>query len=116
MRNFDLTIEDFEINGETFHVKTVRPEVIAAWDTTPAESDMAAFERLDNMICQFLDDGNGQVERWKALRASDENAITVGQMRGIIRWLVEMQSDFPTEAPAPSPRGRGRTATPSEAG
>jgi hypothetical protein len=108
-------MEDFEINGETFHVKTVRPEVISAWDASPATTDEEAYARLDNMILSFIDDGNGQAEKWRALRASDENAIAVGQMRGLIRWLVESQSDFPTEQPASSRRGRGKTATPSEA-
>ena len=118
MRNFDFPADllEFEVHGERFHVKTVAPEVIAAWDDAPADSEESAFQKLDAMILTFIDDGNGQAERWKALRESPDHALAVGQMRGILRWLVESQSDFPTEAPALSPRGRGKTAASSEAG
>ena len=112
MRNFDFPADllEFEVHGQTFHVKTVAPETIAAWDDTPAESEESAFAKLDTMILTFIDNGNGQAERWQALREDKEHPLAVGQMRGILRWLVESQSDFPTEVPAPSPRGRGKTA------
>lgn len=118
MQNFDFPPDllEFEVHGEHFHVKTVAPEVIAAWDDTPASDEESAFAKLDTMILTFIDDGNGQAERWKDLRESPDHALAVGQMRGILRWLVESQSDFPTAPPAPSPRGRGKTAASSEAG
>lgn len=115
MRSFDYPQDflEFEVHGQRFNVKTVAPEVIAAWDDAPAEDEETAFEKLDKMILTFIDDGNGQADRWRELRASADKPLAVGQMRGILRWMVESQSDFPTEQPASSPRGRGKTAAAS---
>lgn len=118
MRSFDLKDDlEFELHGETFAVKTLRPEVIAAWeDLEPSKTSLEAVKRMDDTILEFLADGNGQHEKWRKLRESDDPAITTGQMRAILDWIVEVQSARPTELPAPSPRGRGNTGRSSTDG
>ena len=106
----DLT---FEVEGEKFTMFVVRPEVLAAWeDAAIPETAVDALKVIDERVCLMLGD-NGQVERWHALRARDENAVSIGVLRDVMEWMVEVQSARPTESPAPSARGRGKTATTS---
>jgi hypothetical protein len=115
MRSFDIQQDlDFQIGGETFHMKTVRPEVLASWEDAPIPENSAdALKVLDERLLIFLDNGNGQHERWKALREREDNALSMGQLRAVLEWMVEVQSTLPTEPPSPSARGRGKTATSS---
>ena len=117
MRSFDLN-EDmaFEVCGEKFTMKTVRPEVLALWeDEETPESAVKALELVDQRILAFLDNGNGQHDRWKELREREDNPVTIGQMNTILTWLMEEQTGRPTEQPSPSAPGRGRTAASSKA-
>ena len=118
MRNFDLH-EDmaFEVCGETFEMRTVRPEVLALWeDEEGPTSAVKALEVVDARLLAFLADDNGQHDRWKALRERETNSPSIGQLRGILEWMIEVQTARPTEQPSPSGRGRGKTVTSSEAG
>jgi hypothetical protein len=119
MRSFDIT-EDlaFEVCGEKFTMKNVRPEVLALWedeDAKDAPSGQRAVEVTDQRILAFLDNGNGQHERWKALREREQNALSIGQLGGILEWMIEVQTARPTKQPSPSPRGRGASAPTSAA-
>ena len=117
MRSFDLN-EDmaFEVCGEKFTMKTVRPEVLALWeDEETPESAVKALELVDQRILAFLDNGNGQHDRWKELRERDENSPSMGQLRGILEWMIEVQTARPTNQPSPSARGRGASAATSAA-
>jgi hypothetical protein len=117
-RDFDAEFAqdlEFTIGGEKFTMRLVRPEVIASWeDEDTPDKSIEALAYTDSKIKLFLDQ-NGSAERWDALRAREENPITLGQMNELLRWMVEAQSGFPTPQPAPSTPGRGRTATPSSA-
>lgn len=118
MRSFDIT-EDmtFEVCGEKFTVKTVRPEVLALWeDETDPETAVAALEVVDKRILAFLDNGNGQHDRWKAMREREDNSPSMGQIRGILEWMIEVQTARPTNPPSSSGRGRGAPAATSQAG
>lgn len=122
-RNFDEMIEadlTFVVSGETFTARYVRPEVLARWedevlaidDKDEAERKQeqtaeAAIARLDRRIEDFLvpDD----VDRWRTLRAREDRAVPYVVLRELVKWLVEVNSNRPTETPSPSGRGRGRT-------
>lgn len=116
-KSFDLQQDlEFEIAGEKFLARIVRPEVIAAWeDEGIPEKSEDALKRTDERIEMFLDQSNGQLDRWRALRARDENPVSMGQLNRLLMWLVEIQTSFPTEQPSPSASGRGRAAATSAA-
>lgn len=118
MRSFD-NAEDltFEVAGEQFKMRTVRPEVLAAWEDAPVPpTAVEALKILDDRILSFLDNGDGSHERWTALRAREENPLSMGQLQAILEWGVEVQSHLPTMQPSPSVRGRGKTAVSSTDG
>lgn len=120
-KNFDELLQQdltFIVRGETFRMEYVQPEVLAAWEdeeSAQLESDedekktaQASIDRLDERIASFLPDG--EKDRWKELRARKDGAVPFVQLREIVRWMVEVQSERPTETPSPSGAGRGRTA------
>jgi hypothetical protein len=123
-KNFDELLADdlsFVVRGETFRMDYVRPEVLAAWEDEDDDSDADAKEgdaaaqnaiaRLDDRILGFLPDS--EKERWTSLRAREESPVPFVQLRAIVRWMVEVQTERPTETPSPSGGGRGRTAASS---
>lgn len=114
MKNFDLPQDlSFQVGGEQFTMVVVRPEVLATWEDAPIpETAVEALKLIDERVGMMLG-SNGQIDRWMALRTRDENALSMGQLREVMEWMVEVQSARPTELPAPSGRGRGRTATTS---
>jgi hypothetical protein len=63
MRNFDMQQDlTFEVGGEQFTLKTVRPEVLAAWEDSPLPDSGTASDSLkviDERILQFIDNGDG---------------------------------------------------------
>ena len=114
LRDFDqeFVAEDleFKIGGESFKMAYVRPEVLAAWeDEDVPEKSADALVSTDTRIKMFLEPSNGAAERWDALRAREENPVTMGQLNAVLLWMVEVQSGRPTEPPSPSASGRGRT-------
>jgi hypothetical protein len=119
-RNFDQELSedlDFIVGGETFKMKYVRPEVLAAWeDEEAADKSEGALKQMDERIKLFLDDSNGALERWDKLRAREDNPVSMGQINDLLLWMVEVQSGRPTIQPSPSVAGRGRTAVSSKAG
>ena len=118
MRNFDEEIEQdlsFQIGGEKFTMRYVRPEVLAAWESEDVDSTSAELlKQQDTRIIAFLGDAE-QGKRWEALRAREENAVPMVQVNELLRWMVEVQTSRPTTPPSPSESGRGRTARTSGA-
>jgi hypothetical protein len=118
-RNFDQDLsEDLEfiVAGETFKMKYVRPEVLAAWeDEEVADKSETALRQMDERIKLFLDNSNGAIERWDTLRAREDNPVSMGQINDLLLWMVEVQSGRPTTPPSPSVTGRGKTAASSKA-
>lgn len=119
LRDFDHEfVEDleFKIGGETFKLKYVRPEVLAAWeDEELPEKSVDALKYTDNRIKLFMDTSNGAGERWDAIRGREENPVTMGQLNALLMWMVEVQSGRPTMPPSPSDSGPGKTARSSKA-
>ena len=121
MRNFDLDVDmTFELCGEMFKMRLVKPEVLAKLQDAATgeanETNEKALVLLDEQIEAFLDNSNGQIERWRALRAREDNTPSQGQLQDIILWMVEVQTLRPTEQPSPSGRGQRKSAATSTAG
>src|SRR5512146_1138813 len=105
MRDFDseylIDDREFKVGGEVFKWRYVRPEVIAAWEDEPVSDKSAdALRSTDDRIKLFLDASNGAAERWDALRAREDNPVTMGELNAILMWLVEVQTDRPTQPPS----------------
>lgn len=120
-KNFDeLIAEDrgFEVRGEKFEYIDVRPEVLSAF--TPEEAPEgedpdtnAIWKSIDDQILLFLPEEDHQ--RWRDLRSRDDKPVTVTQLNAVLTWLVEEQTDRPTQTPSPSASGAGRTGRTSKA-
>ncbi len=118
MQSFDQAADlEFEIGGERFLMRQVRPEVLAAWeDEQVPEKALDALAETDRRIKLFLDQTNGANDRWDTLRAREENPVTMGQLNALLIWMVEVQSGRPTVPPSPSAASPGRTVRSSRAG
>lgn len=118
MRNFDEILEqdlEFQIGGETFKMRYVRPEVLAAWEDEPIdEKSVDLLKRQDERIMQMLNGDDGSRDRWKGLREREEGALPMVQLNELLRWMIEVQTSRPTNTPSPSAPGRGRTAATSK--
>jgi hypothetical protein len=109
-RNFDEVLETnlvFTLRGEEFTLRDVRPEVIASWEdedapTTAAEGLAAIDVKIKTLLAPE------DVERYDALRAREDEPVNLRQLKALVEWIVEVQSDRPTEAPSPSDGGAGR--------
>ena len=75
---------------------------------------MKALEVMDAQIEAFLDNSNGQIERYREMRKRDDNTPSQGQLQDILLWMIEVQTARPTSQPSPSGRGRGAPATTSK--
>lgn len=115
-KNFDDLISGertFVVRGETFTWRDVRPEILTAFTPTPAEEgkdpedNSGIWQQLDDQISLFLVPED--IERWKNLRAREDNPVTIVQLNAILEWLVGEQTERPTQTPSPSGSGRGKT-------
>lgn len=128
MKNFDEAREarlkedrSFQIGGEVFVRKVgIRPEALAPYENlatdTPATEALAT---IDMIVLDMIEDGGeGQdaCARYKAVRAREENPITLGDMTDLVEWLVESATGRPTSPPSGSTRGPGGTGTTSTEG
>lgn len=118
--NFDdLLSQDhtFTVRGQTFGWREVKPEVLSTMgeSLTKVNDDdpLAGWVAIDEQILLFLVPEDH--EKWKTLRAREEDPITIKQLTAILDYLVGEQSDRPTQTPSPSAVGRGRTAASSKA-
>jgi hypothetical protein len=102
----------FKVQDETFTWRDVRPEVLTEFDTdTNGDDPSAVWDLMDRQILLFL--GDGEQDRWKALRKRDDAPVTVAQINAVLMWLMEEQTGRPTEQPSPSAPGPGKTAASS---
>lgn len=99
----------FTVRGQTFSVNDVRPEVLSAFAPNGSiPKDLSPWESIDMQVSVFLaEDDRG---RWKELRERESEPVTIAQMNGILEWLLETQTDRPTNPPSPSASGRGKPA------
>ena len=120
-KNFDeLLAEDrtFEVRGEKFEYVDVRPEVLSAFQPEEEEEGKepdtnAIWRSIDDQILLFLPTSDH--DRWRELRAREDKPVTVTQLNAVLTWLVEEQTDRPSQTPSPSASGAGKTARTSKA-
>ena len=104
---------EFKVQDQTFSWRDVRPEVLSSFETdTNGNDPNAVWDLMDKQILLFIEPD--QHDRWKELRAREEQPVTIGQINAILMWLMEEQTGRPTEQPSPSAPGRGRTAASSK--
>lgn len=116
MKNFDEMLSqdrDFTVAGETFQWRNVRPEVLTSFESAGEGDADATWRLMDDQILLFLHKNDH--ERWRELRAREENPVTIAQLNAILVWLMEEQTGRPTVPSSPSDPGRGRTAATSKA-
>lgn len=115
-RNFDeLLAEDrtFIVRGQTFTWRDVRPEVLTSLGQIDTEKPDEIWASQDDQILNFLVPEDH--ERWQNLRARAEEPVTIAQFNAVLEYLVEQQTDRPTQTPSPSATGRGKTVASSKA-
>jgi hypothetical protein len=121
MRNFDAELlEDdlsFQIGGEVFKMRYVRPEVLASWgdELVDGISSEELLKRQDERIASFLDGTDDSRDRWMKLRAREDNAVPMVQVNELLNWMIEVQTSRPTTPPPPSVAGRGKSGRSSGA-
>ena len=121
MKNFDddraaraAADRSFQIGGETFVMKVgVRPEVLADYEKLGSnDSAVESLKVIDTLILDFVETDGDAVDRYHAIRARDDDPITLRDMTDLVDWLVKEQTGrTPTLPPSPSAPGRKRTAT-----
>jgi glycosidase len=107
-KNFDdLLSKDrsFIVRGETFTFHDVKPEVLSSFKAN-GKSD--PWQLIDAQINLFLSESDQK--RWKELRSRDAEPVTIAQMNDLLTWLLEEQTDRPTNPPSPSVSGPGKSA------
>jgi hypothetical protein len=121
-KNFDELIPDdhtFTVRGVDFSWTEVRPEVLSAMGIAlgKVEDDEndpdAGWAAIDEQVLLFIVPEDHQ--KWKDLRAREENPVTIKQLNAVLDYLIGEQSDRPTQTPSPSVSGRGKTAASSKA-
>lgn len=109
----------FKIGGETFVMKTgVRPEVLASYEEI--DTDKPALEVIglvDEVILGMMENGDGSHERYRDLRARENDPLSLEDLRDVVQWLIEEQTGrVPTQPLSPSGPGPERTRTRSTGG
>jgi hypothetical protein len=121
-RNFDELLppdHTFTVRGQTFSWKEVRPEVLSAMGIAlgkvedDGEDPNIGWAAIDDQILLFIVPEDH--DKWRELRAREEEPVTIKQLNAILDYLIGEQSDRPTQTPSPSASGRGRTAASSKA-
>lgn len=119
MKNFDEILDqdlEFQLGGEKFKMRFVRPEVLAAWEDEPIdEKSIDLLKKQDERIIMFLNGDDGSRDRYLALRAREDDAVPMVVVNELLTWMIEVQTARPTNTPSPSAVGRGRTAPTSKA-
>ncbi len=111
----------FVMRGETFTITRGSPELVGRVEelqkkfaSSEAEGYEDVIEFIEARLLMLIDDQNGAVDRWKALRAKEQ--ISYGEIMDASLWAVEVITGLPTTQPAPSPAGPGKTGISSKAG
>lgn len=134
-KEWDEADAQYELRGQVFTRRPkVRPETLALIEDAPyALTSMAVVEALDQGIRDFLVPED--VPRWDALRGkplpkiinddgseetpadphadlralTDNDPVSLREMRELAEWLVEVETRLPTESPSTSTGGQKPT-------
>lgn len=98
----------FTIAGREFRVyPAILPEVLADYQDGLAGASHAQYAALlDRTIKEVIVEADH--EKWDEARRDKTDPITLFDMATVMRWLIERQTDRPTEAPSPSSGGRAK--------
>jgi hypothetical protein len=95
------------LGGETFRARTtVRPEATLPWDDFYEGEDTSMrrqIEVADQVIMEFLISDDH--DKWRALRAREEDPIGTADIIRFVRALQEAAADRPTEPSGDSSTG-----------
>lgn len=119
MKNYDEIRENrkedlqFILGGQVFNVRQLPFTIMGVWvereDKVDASNQQEFQQMLVDRVADAVDDGNGSVDRWRAL-CGGPDAPSYGELLELFRWVLEVQSSLPTTAPEPSAPGVGTTA------
>jgi hypothetical protein len=106
----------FTIGGETFTYRaSIPPEDLAEWnEAVSGEKELGErgwITLYDDTILRLLEPG--QDEKWRAARSDETLPLNLGDMRGLMEWLLAEQSGRPTGQSSASTNGGGTTGTSS---
>jgi hypothetical protein len=119
MRNFDEAREErekrdrsFVIGGETFTYRAgIAPEAFIRYnemDTDTPEQDAIAI--IDEAVVAFLEPG--QDDLWRKVRDPQaRHPLNIGDMRDLLSWLFEEQTNRPLSPGSDSSAGSEQTET-----
>lgn len=109
----------FTIGGQEFERKVgVRPEDILRWneatggEVVPTEAEW--IEIYDETVLALL--APGQEDKWREVRAIDDNPLTVHDLLELIAYLLSEATGRPTGPSSDSSDGRDSTGTTSTDG
>lgn len=101
--------QSFRLGGVEFRVQTgVHPSVLGDYEDDIVMSRGDVLGSMDKVVKAFLWDADAR-KRWDELRSRKKDPVTVGDLRGVIQYLYEVEGELPTIAPELSSAGRGRT-------
>ena len=106
----------FKLGGETFVMKTgVRPETLTEYSNLQADAPAEeALKVIDDLIVSLIEDTDDAAERYRAVRANDNDPVTLEDLQALVEWLVEEQTNRrPTRPLSPSSSDSVRTGIPS---
>jgi hypothetical protein len=92
------------LGGETFYAKaSVKPEVLTQFSDINDDTPMKEVLRItDDTILALLENVDHTEERYRAVRASEDDIVTLADLLEVAKWLVEVQTGRPTELPSAS--------------
>jgi hypothetical protein len=116
----------FRIHGELFYVKPgVRPEVLVPYEDMSTETSATdALSTIDALVLGFIshDDPPGACDRWRAIRADEEDPLTMEDLTSLVEFLIETATGRPPtrassstaspETPRPGTSSTGDSASP----
>lgn len=107
---------EFRIGGRVFtRLASVRPEVLFEYEDMPADVGAAdAMRIMDDTLKKFLE-GDDAAAQYDAMRAQEEDAVTVNDLAALLQWLIAESTGRPTVRPLRSTDGPvpTRATTPS---
>ncbi len=103
----------FVLGDETFVLRpAIHPSILERYDDldndTPVKETM---EIVDDLIVALIEPRDGAEDRYRAVRANQDDPISVEDLQDLIRWMMEIQTGRPTGPPGDSSPGETSAVT-----